>query len=163
MTPEEVAARPPSWEIIEGNIYELYPGRSSQHIWDRLGEYYQRQGIRFFDIITCRPIGPFEHDMDNHFPFQTPAYLAVYYQLFRAFYSLLTPYDGYIFTNLPNLNGSVTAYSQFQAFLRDCGCEVVLDQVDAFYLNKKDTVMRLRKTPDSLRRLPETAPCIEIV
>ncbi len=163
MAPAEIQLRPDWWKVVEGNIFNLYPGQPQGALLRReIDDYLQGQNVSKFDFITCRPFGPFENDRKDYLQYEAANYLAVYYHLFREFYNLLSSDSGMVFTVLPSLRISTEVYSSFDNFLQDLGCEVLVAETDSYYHDEINLVMRVTKTNSSIPSLPLETPCLSI-
>lgn len=166
MDSRKIVSRPPSWEVIEGNIFDLCSLTQSMQLpssflKSKIRAYLNKKETDYFDIITCRPFGPFENNRGDYPRYTTGSYLAIYYQLLREVYLLLSPNSGMIFTVLPTLRASKNIFYDFGKFLQSLGCEVILHKVDSYYIGEKDLVMRItKKDSSSPPALPSDSPCL---
>lgn len=160
---DEQSKRPSWWNVIEGNIYDLYPGRNAEPLWTSISTYLEAQGISCFDFIVCRPLGPFEHEQNGDVSekYHSEDYWNIYYQLLKRFYSILSPNFGVLFTTVPYLRRALIVVPSVVEYLQRLGCECVVNEGDSYYPDRKDEVLRITKKPSSPLELPNNPECIK--
>ncbi len=152
-----------SWQVHECNIFDCYQGKRRKQLKKEIEAYLSQWGVESFNLLTCRPFGPFENSSYENSQFYTLEYLEVYYQMFQFFYELLSNENGTMLTMLPQLNGIETFVTGFFQSLIDMGCKVSWGLTPSYLGGKFDHVVRVVKTPNAVLRLPDRPACITLV
>jgi hypothetical protein len=86
--------------VLEGNLLTSCTWRAIEKIMDNLT-------IPSFDLILCRPSGPFETSFlrrpNDHYFSKPKPYLPIYLSLLNRAYRLLSPHNGILLTQIPEI------------------------------------------------------------
>ncbi len=148
MSQEERQARPSWWQIIEGNIFDLC--NMPADLLLQIRDFLFAQKIEYFDFITCRPFGPFENYRSEYSKFSPEAYSYVYYLLLKQVSQFLSPNAGKLFTVLPEYNMDRSNFVVLVRYLKERGYKVRVSKTDSYYYEKKDTVMLIERSSQSV-------------
>jgi len=95
-----------NWEVVEGNIFE-------NESWRKIREL----PVEKFDLIICRPNGPFSKTGFSHKDRNPHAYLAVVYRMLQKAYRLMSTEDAEMYFELPRVRIERDEYQKIVEFM----------------------------------------------
>lgn len=145
---QEERAAQKNKKIIVGNLYQ---GK----IWGKIKKYLTERNFSGFDLIVCRPLGPFVHKAGFECKFRQE-YLEIYFKLLQRAYNLLSPDNGIILTELPEFKGRQELDKAFcSVWMEKLECAGVKVKFDCREQDRGSICIRMDKSSASPQDLPD--------
>ncbi len=129
-------------KIISGNIFE-------KSGWQNIKQCMKNKELDSFDVIICRPEGPFINKKEPRFE---RGYSLIYGKMLKEAYSILTRDQGMLFTQIPKTLTNKRLLNKNLEQLRNCGLEIESDKYRSNY--GSTGVLLIIKNESSPKKLP---------
>lgn len=136
---------------LEQNIYPFYGDILGRKVWRKLNRLCDEKDMSGFDLIMCRPFGPFKENM-YFSPF-------VFAHSLNSAYNILSPHNGILLTQLPPIPQDQPvfdwdSFTNWKNSLKQFDIESSINiRVKSFLVDADFMMIRGQKSPDRLPAL----------
>jgi hypothetical protein len=156
---EDKLARPHWWKVMEGNIYNFYPGRKNSTLIKGVTSFLEQQGADGFDLISCRPGGPFDHTAFLEEIDMKGELMDIYNNLLNIFYGYLSSDGGEMYTSFPSFGLGLKPFKNFVMQARMQNHTLQIAEESGLVQSTEGIVLKITKTPTSPPNF-NAFPCI---